>query len=137
MKKITSSIFILIYFLCAVSLPLGCTKKKAKVKSTPPEDAASQQKVWEQKKKALPEFLEKLKQKNPFARDHAGVYSSLSQGLTLSGIFYDAKQPLAIINGAIVAEGQMVGTKQVIKINKEEVILKDHEGREYRLKQER
>ena len=82
-------------------------------------------------------LLEKLKQKNPFSKDHLATdkYKFASGALILSGIFYDEKRPLAIINEQVFAIGDMIGDKQVIKITHNEVILKDKQ-REYHLKTE-
>jgi len=53
----------------------------------------------------------------------------------LGGIFYSAKNPVAIINGSAMKEGEMIGSYQVIKILTYSVTLKvDGEEVELRLK---
>jgi len=42
----------------------------------------------------------------------------------LGGIFYSAKNPVAIINGSAMKEGEMVGVYQVVKISTYSVALK-------------
>jgi hypothetical protein len=128
------SLCILVLFLVGYE---GKKKEKAEVKKT--QEAASVEKKVRlgQKEKDFSGLLDKLKQKNPFSKDHLATdkYKFTSGTLTLSGILYEAKRPLAIINEQVVAEGEMVGDKQVIKITHNEVILKDKD-REYRLKTE-
>ena len=127
--------------LCIFLLYLtGCTKQpKAELQKK------TQEKVGEaggmpqlaQKKMDFSILLDKLKKKNPFSKDHSEVYKyKFAFGtLTLSGIFYDAKKPLAIINDKVAGVGDMVDGKIIIQITQDEVILKDKE-KEYRLKTE-
>jgi hypothetical protein len=91
----------------------------------------------EQKKRDFSILLDNLKKKNPFSKDHSEVYKyKFTFGtLTLSGIFYDEKKPLAIINDKVAGVGDMVDGKIIIQITQDEVILKDKE-KEYRLKTE-
>lgn len=44
--------------------------------------------------------------------------------LTLNGVFYDEKQPMALINGQLVRQGDWIGRAQVTKIERESVQLK-------------
>jgi len=53
-----------------------------------------------------------------------------SNKLTLIGIVWDAQKPLAIINDTIVSIGEMIGDKQVSKIEKDKVVLIQQDGRE-------
>lgn len=43
---------------------------------------------------------------------------------TLSGIIYEKDQPLAVINGKTVSEGEKIGSGEIIKINKDSVEIK-------------
>lgn len=45
--------------------------------------------------------------------------------LSLSAILYSAQESRAIINGRIVREGDIIDNKEIIKINPENIILKD------------
>ena len=126
----------------ALLLFVGCTRDKSKkaknLKHISPETSqafrASQQ---EDKDKEFILILDKLKEKNPFSKNHADIakYKFRSGNLVLSGIFYDGKRPLALINDQMVGEGEAIAGKRVIKITRDEVILKDQE-KEYRLRTE-
>ena len=126
--------------LCLVLLSsVSCTEqKKGKAEQIPAQTVSVQRKPGLVKKeKDFSFLLEQLKQKNPFSKDHVDTekYKFAFGALSLSGIFYDQKRPLAIINDQVFAVGDMVGDKQIIKITHNEVILKDKE-KEYRLKAE-
>lgn len=54
-------------------------------------------------------------------------------GQNLTGIIWDAKKPLAIINNMIVGEGEIIGNKKIIKIEKESVLISEN-GKEYILR---
>jgi len=138
-----SSYFLMNIILCsALLLFLGCTQDKSKkaktLKQISPETSqafrAGQQ---EDKDKEFILILDKLKAKNPFSKNHADIakYKFRSGNLVLSGIFYDGKRPLALINDQMVGEGEAIAGKCVIKITRDEVILKDQE-KEYRLRTE-
>jgi len=136
--------FLMNIILCsALLLFVGCTRDKSKkaktLKQISPETsqafrAAGQQ---EDKDKEFILILDKLKAKNPFSKNHADIakYKFRSGNLVLSGIFYDGKRPLALINDQMVGEGEAIAGKRVIKITRDEVILKDQE-KEYRLRTE-
>ena len=138
-----SSYFLMNIILCsALLLFLGCTQDKSKkaktLKQISPETSqafrASQQ---EDMNRDFALTLDKLKEKNPFSKNHADIakYKFRSGNLVLSGIFYDGKRPLALINDQMVGEGEAIVGKRVIKITRDEVILKDQE-KEYRLRTE-
>lgn len=128
-------------FLCIIILSLsGCTEREKanidqKAKSQLAETEESQRLKNREKDFSL--LLENLKQKNPFNKDHSEIYKyRFATGtLNLSGVIYDGEKPLAIINGRIVAVGDLIDNKQVVKITPAEVVLKDRE-KEYRLKTE-
>ena len=129
-------------FLCvSVLFLLGCPKqKKAKsgiIKGVGESSAIEKSTGLGRKEKDFSFLLDKLKQKNPFSKDHVNIdkYKFMPGALNLSGIYYDGKRPLAIINDQVVAEGDTLNDKQVIKISNNEVILKDKE-KEYRLRTE-
>lgn len=129
------------YFLCLLLLFfLGCERKKTKPeieKRIPEETVDVEDLRTRQRQKEFSLLLEELKGKNPFSKTPSDVdkYRFATGGLSLSGIFYDEKRPLAIINEQVVAEGDMLGDKRIIKISQNEVILRDKE-KEYRLKTE-
>jgi len=119
----------------------GCHKKRKarpEIKKEMPEGTVDMADLrLKQRQKEFSLLLEELKKKNPFDKSHLNVdkYRFTTGDLSLSGILYDEKRPLAIINEQVVAEGDMLGNKQVIKISQDEVILRDEE-KEYRLKTE-
>lgn len=45
-------------------------------------------------------------------------------GLTIEGVFWDEKKPMAIINGSIVGEGDRVGGVDIVKIYKKSIQVK-------------
>ena len=135
--------FLMNIILCsALLLFVGCTRDKSKkaktLKQISPETSqafrASQQ---EDMDRDFALTLDKLKAKNPFSKNHADIakYKFRSGNLVLSGIFYDGKRPLALINDQMVGEGEAIAGKRVIKITRDEVLLKDQE-KEYRLRTE-
>lgn len=141
MKKRKSYINLLTHIFCILTLSLlGCTqRKKAEIGQGPQSQLAETEELQRLKnrEKDFSLVLEDLKRKNPFTKDHSEIYKYkfTSGTLNLSGVIYDEKRPLAIINGQIVAEGEMVDNKRVIKITPTEVVLKDKE-KEYHLKTE-
>jgi len=138
-----NSYFLMNIILCSTLLLfLGCTKdesKKAKtLKQISPETSqAFRTSQQEDMDRDFALTLDKLKAKNPFSKNHADIakYKFRSGNLVLSGIFYDGKRPLALINDQMVGEGEAIVGKRVIKITRDEVILKDQE-KEYRLRTE-
>jgi len=138
-----NSYFLMNIILCSTLLLfLGCTKdesKKAKtLKQISPETSqAFRTSQQEDMDRDFALTLDKLKAKNPFSKNHADIakYKFRSGNLVLSGIFYDGKRPLALINDQMVGEGEAIAGKCVIKITRDEVILKDQE-KEYRLRTE-
>lgn len=125
--------------ILAFSLP-GCTERKKTGINQGPQSQLTETEELQRLKNREKDFslvLEDLKQKNPFTKDHSKIYKyKFAPGtLNLSGVIYDEKRPLAIINGQIVAEGEIVDNKRVVKITPNTVVLKDNE-KEYSLKTE-
>jgi hypothetical protein len=90
----------------------------------------------EESKKRFNLLINKLDQRNPFSKEHEGIYrlKAVIGNLELGGIFYDGKKPMAIINDQIVGVGDIIEEKQILKITQREVILNDlKEGRIYKL----
>jgi len=74
--------------------------------------------------------------RNPFlSRDEEAIFSKESRELldnmNLSGVFYSPPASYAIIDGRIVKESEIVEEKQVVRIDQEEVVLRDSYGNEY------
>jgi len=51
--------------------------------------------------------------------------------LRLSAIFVSDKSSYAIVDGRIIKENDIIEDKKVIRIERERIILKDYQGREY------
>jgi len=51
--------------------------------------------------------------------------------LRLSAVFISDKSSYAIVNGKIIKENDIIEDKKVIRIEREKIILKDSQGREY------
>jgi hypothetical protein len=67
-----------------------------------------------------------LEEKLAWGRDpFSGSSGSSTFGLTLSGIMWDAANPIAIINGSPVRAGEFVGKFQVKEILQDKVLLSD------------
>ena len=79
----------------------------------------------------LEEETENLKpRRNPFSKQHLASIS----GPYLNGIFWDRKNPTAIINNQIVGNGSRINDYTVIEIKRDAVILMEDASRtEYRL----
>ena len=58
--------------------------------------------------------------------------TALFTGLSLTGIIWDKKKPLAVINGKMLGVGDTIKGAKVRKIDKESVLLRKH-GTNYRL----
>jgi hypothetical protein len=52
---------------------------------------------------------------------------------SVSSILYGADRRLAIVNGAIVGEGDVVGRRRVVRIEREAVVLREATGRDVRV----
>ena len=48
---------------------------------------------------------------------------SMRDGIELEGIMWDASQPLAVINGVILHEGETIRGKKILRIERDRVIL--------------
>jgi hypothetical protein len=66
-----------------------------------------------------------LKRDPFFASPITQVRSSSYEGISLSGIMYDAQAPAAVINGKVVKEGDSVAGNIVLEIMPNKVILSD------------
>jgi len=135
--KIVVVLFLLVF--CAA----GCHKPQPKKAKTAETGSAAVESIVRQKasekERDVARFnvlINRLDQRNPFAKDHAGIYKlKMASGtLNLGGILYDGQRPMAIINNQIVREGDIIDKKEVVKITSEEVVLKDiEEERTYKL----
>ncbi len=67
-----------------------------------------------------------------FKKEGTGV--GVIDYLNLSGSFHSPGYSYAIIDGRIVKENDIIDNKKIVKIGKEEVILKDSYGNEYSIK---
>lgn len=95
-------------------------------------------KVKKKKPAEIEALLQEVGRKDPFLPPPSGKYippaSSGGGELNLAGIIWDAERPLAIINDTVIGEGDKIGDKKVIKIEKESVILIQEDGKKYILK---
>jgi type II secretory pathway component PulC len=86
------------------------------------------------KKQEMESLLNELKLKNPFTPKHfKKQVIRPKKEIELEGIMWDNQKPFAVIDGGVVAEGDFINGKKVIKIHNESVIL-DNQGREEILK---
>jgi type II secretory pathway component PulC len=85
-------------------------------------------------KEQMEPLLNELKLKNPFTPVHFVDATPKSvKEIELEGIMWDKERPYAVIDGTVVAEGEFIDGKRVIRINNETVIL-DNQGREETLR---
>ncbi|MFH1768487.1 MAG: hypothetical protein ABH858_04950 [Candidatus Omnitrophota bacterium] len=63
-----------------------------------------------------------------------GSGHEIIQYLDLSAILHAARDPYAIIDGRVIKEKDILDHKEVVAINKEDVILKDTQGKTYTVK---
>ncbi|MCP4650845.1 MAG: hypothetical protein GY853_12315 [PVC group bacterium] len=130
----------LLYFMLIVLL-LGCTAQQP---AQPDREADSAERVQLQTMKddltPEPEVEAETQdmlpaniygREDPFAqvvlRD-PGIDGDISGGLRLGGLIVGGGQPLAMINDKVVAVGEVVDGKKVVKIEKESVVLEDEAG---------
>ncbi len=118
-------------FICLILffLSLACQKRQAANLSKP--SIQTKAKAEELERQETESLLRALKQKNPFRPDHAaGSFTATGQSENvLNGIFWDSQRPLAIIADTVVAVGDYVENKKVIRIEKDAVFL-DNQGKE-------
>ena len=80
----------------------------------------------------IQELLEKVGRADPFTRPSADSRSfsrkqaqPMYDSLTLGGIVWDAKNPLAVINDVMVTVGTTISGKKVTKIFRNKIVLED------------
>ncbi len=136
----------LIVLLLILIMIAGCKKNE----ETSPDIREESQTVASAERKQELESLESIKQKlknrnlpksvygreDPFAvigltPTQGTKKTGIKQepGFQLKGIIWDVKQPLAIINGKIVEQGDRIGDKTVEEIEKDSVTLFDGKNR--------
>jgi len=90
------------------------------------------QKVKKNKPREIESLLQGVGREDPFSPAKKQINLAPEQ-LNLVGILWDADKPLAVINDTVVAQGDMIRDKKVVKIEKETVILEE-EGKEIKLR---
>lgn len=65
--------------------------------------------------------------RDPFTAAPITSEKTLQSGVDLTGILWDKDKPLAIIDGEIIKKGERVGSKTVIDIKRDRIILSDGE----------
>lgn len=63
--------------------------------------------------------------RDPFTAAPITSEKVLSGELDLTGILWDKDKPLAIINGNIIKKGEHLGSKTIVEIKRDRVILSD------------
>lgn len=86
------------------------------------------------KKEEIESLINELKLKNPFSPKHFNEPTTeTKKEIELEGIMWDNQKPFAVIDGSVVAEGDFIDGKRVIKIDNESVVL-DNQGKKEILK---
>ena len=86
------------------------------------------------KKEEIESLINELKLTNPFSPKHFNEPATeTKKEIELEGIMWDNQKPFAVIDGSVVAEGDFIDGKRVIKIDNESVVL-DNQGKKEILK---
>lgn len=124
---------------CVVFFLLGCQNeakpvvKKKKNKTAKPQPAVVQQ-LTEQLQSQVKAIQETEERTNPFLSEKEEGALKSKEGkveisyLNIAAIFYAPPYSKAIIEGRVVGEGDILDNKEIIKIEPEEIILKDTQG---------
>ena len=109
----------------------GCDKAPRQT-AHPPESAPvkiNSEPPKHLKEEEMESLLNDLKLKNPFSPKHFKEQMiETKKEIELEGIMWDNQKPFAVIDGSVVAEGDFIDGKKVIRIHNESVIL-DNQGR--------
>jgi type II secretory pathway component PulC len=126
-----------VIFICLILFFLATACQKRQTANLPKPSIQTKAKAEELERQETESLLQGLKQKNPFRPDHAvGSFTATDQTENvLKGIIWDGQRPLAIIADTVVAVGDYVENKKVIRIDKDAVFL-DNQGKEEILKLE-
>lgn len=89
-----------------------------------------------------PLFSKESFKANPFLTPEEAEYFEKNKReriyyLKLSAVFHGEDNARAIINGRLIKEKDIIDNKRVVKINPEEVILRDYRGKEYIIRTEK
>ena len=121
----------------AFFLFLAACDKAPGPKAHPPKTAAlklNSESPKHLEKKEMESLLNELELKNPFSPKHfTDPIIETKKEIELEGIMWDKEKPFAVIDGVVVAEGEFIEGKKVIRINNESVTL-DNQGREETLR---
>ncbi len=86
------------------------------------------------KKEEMESLINELRLKNPFSPKHFNEpIIETRKEIELEGIMWDNQKPFAVIDGAVMTEGDFVDGKKIIKIDNESVTL-DNQGKKEILK---
>ena len=127
--------FALVFSIVTLVFLMSCKKPETQKISKPIKKLKTETKLDETQIKEMVLLLNALKQKNPFRSDHFSTVPQTSSGSDLRGISWDSEKPFAIIGDRVVAAGDSLDGKKVIKINKDSVVLEE-DGREIILRLE-
>ncbi len=98
-------------------------------------ESLKKKKIKKEKPMEIHILLQEVGREDPFLPVSEKYMSEGRTGvpLKLTGIVRSGEKQLAIINDALVGEGDKIGGKTVIKIGKEKVVMRE-DGREYELR---
>ena len=115
----------------------GCDQAPRQPDRQPQEHAPlkiSSRQSKQLKKEDMESLLNELKLKNPFSPKHfIEPVTEAKKEIELEGIMWDNQKPFAVIDGAVMAEGDFIDGKKIIKIDNESVTL-DNRGKKEILK---
>ena len=115
---------IFIVSITGVLLFLGCSKEKPLKDMQPLGETQVLQPISDSQMQEADSLFAQLEKENPFRPDHASTYISKDKGREpnqLKGIVWDAKNPYALIGDKVVAEGDYLDNKKILKINKDSI----------------
>jgi mannose/fructose/N-acetylgalactosamine-specific phosphotransferase system component IIB len=128
-----------IAIFCVAFFALGCQNeakpvvKKKKNKIAKPQPVVTQQ-LAEQVQSQVEAIQKTEERANPFLSEKEEDALKSKEGkveisyLNVAAIFYAPPYSKAIIEGRVVGEGDILDNKEIIKIEPEEIILKDTQG---------
>ncbi len=137
----------ILLILIGIAIITGCDKSEKTSAKKPGEPRVKTQVEKRVETESLQSIKEKIRDRSlsrntygredPFAligqtdsgKKKQTQTNKVSNEIRLEGIIWDARHPLAIINGKTVSQGEMIGNKIIEKIEKDAVILFDGKKR--------
>lgn len=135
---------VLVFIMITSIFWAGCTRQETRVTDLPQiipsppaaKEVLEEQMVQEEKVAAIEQVFAVEGRKNPFLSEseeyeYAKEELELITYLNLTAVFRSSGRAYAVVNGRIVREKDILDNKEIVRISREEIILKDFQGKEY------